>query len=164
MKSMEWQQCGVFKRSILLLATGFGLGLSPMASGTAGALIGLLLSAVLTHSASVAWQIVAAVVLSLIAIPICDFAEGHFRWKDDGRIVADEYLTFPICTIGLPPEAWILAIAFVTNRVCDIIKPPPARALQRLRGGTGVVIDDVLAALYSLAINHLIYYWAHHLR
>jgi phosphatidylglycerophosphatase A len=164
MKSMEWQQCGVFKKLILLLATGFGLGLSPMASGTAGALIGLLMSAFLTHSASIAWQIVVAVILSLVAVPICDVAEGHFRWKDDGRIVADEYMTFPICTIGLPPEPWILAVAFVTNRVCDIIKPPPAHALQRLKGGTGVVVDDVLAALYSLLLNHFIYQLVHHLR
>jgi phosphatidylglycerophosphatase A len=97
----------------------------------------------------------------MVAVPICDAAEKHFGKKDPHCIVADEYLTFPISMIGLPVAWntwWILPIAFVSNRFFDIVKLPPANQLQRLHGGLGIVIDDVFAALYSLAANHAVYY------
>ena len=71
--------------------------------------------------------------------------------------MADEYLTFPLCVIGLPPEPWIFAAAFVTNRALDIVKPFPARRLQRLPGGLGIAVDDMVSSLYSLAVNWAIY-------
>lgn len=145
------------RRMALTLATGFGLGLSPVASGTAGTLPGILIVMAIWPYGLV-WQIVAAVILPILAIPICEIAERHFVEKDDGRIVADEYLTFPIAMIGLPLTPWVVVMAFVSARVFDIIKPPPARRLQDLHGGLGIVIDDVLASGYSLAANHLAYW------
>ena len=156
-KSLDWQECAAGKKLTLLVASGFGLGLSPVASGTAGTLLGVPIAAALCAWTPLGVQIAAALVLAALAIPVCDAAERHFGQKDDHRIVADEYLTFPICMLGLPADPLTLAIAFVTNRACDVIKPPPARGLQRLRGGLGVVIDDVFAALYSLALNHAIH-------
>jgi phosphatidylglycerophosphatase A len=144
------------------LATGFGLGYSPVASGTLGSLLGV---GIVWLTWPVAWpvQAVLALVTSLCAIPICEVAERHFGTKDDHRIVADEYLTFPICMLGLPLTPWVLGMAFLSNRFFDIVKPPPARGLQRLSGGLGVVIDDVFAALYSLAFNHLAYWAVRHI-
>ena len=104
-------------------------------------------------------QAAIAAVLALVAIPICDAGEKHFGTKDPHPVVADEYLSFPICVIGLPPEPWIFAVAFVTNRAMDILKPFPARQLQRLPGGLGITIDDVFSSLYSLAVNWAVY-WA----
>lgn len=155
-------------RFTLLVATSFGLGYAPVASGTFGAIPGALLAygaaVVALHShAALVWQVlgqaVFALALSGLAIPICDVAEKMLGVKDDGRIVADETWTFPVCTIGLPLVAapWMLAVAFVVNRACDVIKPPPARRLQDLHGGFGIVIDDFIACLYALAINHAIY-------
>ncbi len=143
-----------------LIATGFGLGYSPIASGTTGSLPGLLIVIAMAEL-GLALQIALALVLSIVAIPICSAAEGVFGKKDDGRIVADEYLTFPLCTLGLPwiSHPWLLAVAFVTNRVMDIIKPPPARQAQNLSGGLGIVLDDVASSLYALALNH-IFWWA----
>lgn len=159
MKSMELTKCRGLKKVVVVLATGFGLGLCPVASGTAGTLPGLLIILALgpLWQGPVLGQIAAAIALGLIAIPICDVAERHFGVKDDHRIVADEYLTFPLGMIGLPLVPWMLAVAFLTNRVFDVLKPPPARQLQALRGGTGIVIDDVIAALYSLVVNHVIF-------
>lgn len=138
------------------LATGFGLGLSPAVPGTVGTLPGLLIvMAVWPHGLT--WQIAAAALLPLLAIPICDGAERRFGVKDDQRIVADEYLTFPIAMVGLPLVPWVVVMAFVSARTFDIVKPPPARRLQDLHGGWGIVIDDVLASLYSLAANHAAY-------
>ncbi len=96
----------------------------------------------------------------LAAIPICGQAEKYFGRKDDCRIVADEYLTFPLCVLWLPwvEHPWLLAVAFVVNRVFDVTKPPPARQAQKLGGGLGVVIDDVISSLYALAVNHAIWW------
>jgi phosphatidylglycerophosphatase A len=138
-------------------ATGFGLGYSPLAPGTAGCLLGVGIAAALRPLPLWA-QGGLALLLALIAIPICHSAELSFGLKDDRRIVADEYLTFPICMLGLlGAEWWMYAVAFVVNRICDIVKPPPARRLQDLPGGLGVVIDDVIACLYALALNHALY-------
>lgn len=144
------------RRLSLVLATGFGLGHSPVASGTAGTLPGLLIVlAVWPHGWP--WQLAAAILLPLLAVPVCEVAERHYGKKDDGRIVADEYLTFPITMVGLPLTPWVMAMAFCSARFFDILKPPPARQLQAVRGGMGIVIDDVFASLYSLAANHVAY-------
>jgi phosphatidylglycerophosphatase A len=165
---VDGEEVKFLDRMTLAGATWFGLGYAPVASGTFGALPGALIAygsavAAQRSGAGVAWQVAGqalfALALSALAIPICGAAERLFGRKDDGRIVADETLTFPLCTIGLPLAhggAWMLAVAFVVNRACDVIKPPPARRLQELEGGLGIVIDDFIACLYALAINHAI--------
>lgn len=147
------------RRLAVVLATGFGLGFSPFASGTVGTLLGVVIVGGMQYLDGLVWQALVAVALCFVAVPICDVAESHFGKKDDGRIVADEYLTFPISMLGLPFVPWVIGMCFVTNRVFDIFKPPPANALQRLRGGWGIVVDDVVAACYSLALNHLLYFF-----
>jgi phosphatidylglycerophosphatase A len=144
------------------LATGLGLGLSPLVPGTVGTLPGVAIAVALgvaTSGAGLLWRVAVAVALAALAVPICDAAEKQLGKKDDRRIVADEYLTFPLCVLGIPwvEHPWFLAVAFVVNRVCDTVKPPPARQLQRVKGGLGIVIDDVFACLYALAINHAIW-------
>lgn len=153
----------LMKRLTLWLATGFGLGYSPVASGTVGSLPGLLLVWAI-YPLPLAAQIATALLLSVLAIPICNVAESVFKTKDDGRVVADEYMTFPLCVLGLPwmmlQYWWLLPMCFVVNRICDIIKPPPANQLQQLKGGLGIVIDDFFASSYALAINHLLFWVA----
>lgn len=151
-------------RPVILAATGFGLGLSPVASGTTGSLPGLaiVLLAARAGLTAIPAQVALAAALTLLAIPICHLAERHFGRKDDGRIVADEYLTFPIGLIGLPLVPWVLALAFVTNRCLDILKPPPANRLQRVPGGLGIVLDDAVSAFYSLLVNHLVFWLVRH--
>lgn len=147
-------------RAAVWLATGFGLGRMPVASGTFGTLLALpIVWLFWAHwELGPVWQGVVAVVLSLAAIPVCSGAERHFGTKDDGRIVADEYMTFPLCMIGLPWNPWVMLMAFLSCRFFDIAKPAPADQLQRIKGGTGIVIDDVVASLYSLLFNHVVYW------
>lgn len=146
---------------MVLLATGFGLGLSPFAPGTVGSIWGVVIAFAINTNLPDPWvQAAIAAVLVLVSIPICDAGEKHFGSKDPHPVVADEYLTFPLCMIGLPPEPWILAVAFVINRALDILKPFPARQLQRLPGGLGITIDDVFSSLYSLAVNWVVYWVA----
>ncbi|MDA0990480.1 MAG: phosphatidylglycerophosphatase A [Verrucomicrobia bacterium] len=146
-------------KPLVLLANGFGLGLSPVASGTVGSIPGLLIVLALSP-VPLAGQIAIAVCLAMLAIPICSAGERHYGQKDDGRIVADEYLTFPLCTLGLPVIAnpWLLVFAFCSNRALDIVKPPPAQQAQSLKGGVGIVLDDVASSLYALAANHLAWF------
>lgn len=139
----------------VFVATGFGLGLAtPIAPGTVGSLPGVLVALWLTQQ-RIPLQLLACLGLTLLAIPLCDKAEQVLQKKDDGRICADEWMLFPICTLGLPlvQHLWLVPVCFVVARVCDIIKPPPARRLQELHGGLGIVIDDFFASLYALAIN-----------
>ncbi len=159
MKGLEWQGCPFIRKATLLVASGLGLGLSPFASGTAGTVLGVVLVVGLAPDA--VWvQVCLAALLALLAVPVCDIAEKHFGNKDDGRIVADEYLTFPICVVALPWQMapWLLVLAFLTHRFFDIVKPFPAGRLQRLAGGKGIVIDDVVSSLYALAVNHAVYW------
>ena len=156
----------LLRRVTLAVATGFGLGNAPFASGTFGALLGLPLAVGITVlNGHIYWQLGICTLLVLLAIPVCGAAEGEFGTKDDGRIVADEYLTLPICVLGLPLAEMLrdgrilqglllLGTAFVISRICDIVKPTPARQSQRIPGGAGIVLDDVFASVYALVLNH----------
>jgi phosphatidylglycerophosphatase A len=142
----------------LHLATGFGFGLSRIMPGTVGTLWGIPLAWLVMQIPSVNLQVVACLILTMIAIPICEAAEKALgKGKDPGCIVADEYLTLPIVYLGLPFTPWIILSGFVLHRIFDITKPPPIRQVQSIKGGVGIVIDDFLAALLALAANHLIF-------
>ncbi|MEI6167478.1 MAG: phosphatidylglycerophosphatase A [bacterium] len=153
----------MMKKLTILFSTGFGLGHSPLFPGSVGCLLGIPLvwaiqQAGLRLGSEIPFHIAVAVLLSLIAIPICHVGEKAAGTKDPHCVVADEYLTFPISMIGLPFSPVMIAISFVTNRILDIIKPYPARQLQALPGGLGITIDDVFSATYSLALNHAAYW------
>lgn len=145
---------------VLFLASGFGLGLfSPVAPGTVGSLPGLAL-AYLICSLPLFIQMPAALGFTLLAIPLCDAAEKLLGIKDDGRITADEWMLYPIAFIGLPLGSftwWQVLLTFAVVRAIDILKPYPCRQLQSIPGGRGIVIDDFVANLYSLAINWALY-------
>lgn len=156
------------KRIALWIATGFGLGYIPVAPGTFGTLLGIPL-ALLMRGWPWWWQAIYCLVLALLAVWICDIAEGILGTKDDRRIVADEYATLPICMIGMllvnsydyyPPlnVTVIVVFAFIIHRMMDIIKPFPARRLQSLHGGLGIVIDDVISSVYGLVVGWLIFF------
>jgi len=150
-----------YTRAMTVLATGFGLGYSPIASGTVGTFWGVLIVVLLFPHIGLTAQIAVSVLLALASIPVCDAADKVFPAKDDGRIVADEFMTFPICMIGLVgPQVglrwWVVLIAFLTCRFFDIVKPWPARQIQALKGGLGIAADDIFASFYSLLANYLI--------
>lgn len=148
------------RKLVLLIASGGGLGLiAPFAPGTFGSIPGVALAYVTTLLPL--WlQLPVCLGFTLLAIPCCDQAERLLGVKDDGRITADEWMLYPIALIGIPLwnlPWWSMLIFFIVVRIVDIIKPPPARGLQVIPGGRGIVIDDFIANLYSLGINWLIY-------
>ena len=148
------------KRFCLFIATGFGLGLiAPVAPGTVGSIPGVALAyavCALPH-----WlQIPVCMALTLLAVPFCEIAERILGVHDDGRITADEWMLYPVAFIGIPLAEipwWSMLVFFAVVRFIDIVKPWPARGLQSLPGGRGIVIDDFVANLYALAVNWGIY-------
>lgn len=146
------------ERWIKWVAIGFGTGRSPLMPGTVGTLVGLPLAWGVMQVPVFWWGLGACVAMTLLAVPVCGAAERIIGGKDPGCIVADEYLTLPITVLGLS-SPWALVSGFVLHRLFDITKPPPIRQLQHIHGGFGIVVDDFLAALIALGLNHLIFYW-----
>ena len=151
------------RRTILVwMAEGFGLGRIPFAPGTWGTLPGLVIVIAAWHGIPPEhWsaQLMLSVVCAALAVPICSIGEKFYGSKDPHPVVADEYLCFPLCMVGLPATPALLAFGFLTFRLMDILKPWPAYRIQRLKGGLGITMDDFFAALWALALNHLAYYF-----
>lgn len=139
----------------LVFATGFGTGFSPFASGTVGTLVGVWFFWEMAPPCG-PWSAYALQTLVFIAmsIPISTAAEGYFGKKDDGRVVIDEVAGYLVTMLGAPHN-WKCALAgFLLFRFFDVIKPTPARQLQALPGGWGIVLDDVMAGVYSCFCLH----------
>jgi len=143
------------EKLITFLATGFGSGLSPVAPGTAGTLVGVLICLLCLP---MPWILRLLFVLVLLAfsIYVADKAEKIYQKKDDQRIVIDEIIGLQLTMLPVAINALNLFAAFVLFRIFDIWKPFPVRNLQGLPGGWGVVIDDVAAGIYAGAIMGLL--------
>jgi phosphatidylglycerophosphatase A len=152
-----------FGRTIsIILATGFTAGFIPWMPGTFGAAEGLFLAVELGHW-GLATQAVAIVVLLAVSVPICTAAARQLgRGHDPGCIVLDEIVSMGITFFGVPMTSWWIVLAgFALHRLFDITKPPPARQLERLPTGLGVMADDVAAGVYSnLALRVVVWLFA----
>lgn len=152
----------------VFLATGFGLGFFPVAPGTVGALWGLPLAWGLEHLAhrtslgapyADLCQALAIVAICAAGVPVCTAAARRLGKKDPGSIVLDEIASMPIAFYLVPIANWKIAVAgFVLHRFFDVTKPPPARQLERLPAGLGIMADDWAAAVYAnLALRALLW-------
>jgi phosphatidylglycerophosphatase A len=137
-------------RAVLLLATGFGVGRIPPAPGTYGSLLGIPLCFGLDEIGLPGMAVVAAGGVVLCAVWIAGQAERLIRTKDASCIVIDEMAGMAVAMLGVPLTALNLAVGFIAFRLLDIIKPFPARHLDaKVTGGWGIVMDDVVAGVYS---------------
>lgn len=148
-----------------IIATGFGSGYSPVAPGTAGALVGCLMLAAFQHFfpfyffGKLAWVglSVLIIVFFFLGVKSADVLEpawGH----DPAKIVVDEMIGVWIAMLFVPFSWFNLTLAFVLFRIFDIWKPLGIRKMEQLKGGWGVMMDDVLAGIYSLVVMHLYLY------
>jgi phosphatidylglycerophosphatase A len=135
-------------RVALGCATVLGTGYAPLAPGTAGSAValGILWLVPFSRPAIVAWFAVVTLAGTLAA----HRAERVLGGKDPGAIVIDEVAGMTLSVLVLPRTPAVLLTAFVLFRVFDVVKPYPARASQRLAGGMGVMVDDLVAGLYAL--------------
>ncbi len=141
------------KLKLGFVSFGF-LGLSPFAPGTVGTLGGVLLAWLFAPSEQfLVLALVACLVLYAAGRALGEWSETFAGGKDPGFFVVDEvigYLVTVAWTSG--PSLLTLVVAFFVFRFFDIVKPPPARRFERLGGGDGILLDDVIAGLYGLAV------------
>ena len=145
-----------------LLATWFGCGLFPWGPGSVGSAAGLLIGILLAVNADwTGWQIALA---GLLLAPVGVWAGGAEERRcgrhDPGQVVIDEVvgqlLTFGGAT-ALNPRSFLAA--YLLFRFFDVLKPPPARQLERLHGGLGIMADDMMAGVFAAAALYLAGYF-----
>ena len=146
------------ERSVLFVATGCFAGNIPFAPGTFGTLIGIpicfLLSAI-----DIQIAIICIIVFILAAIFIAHEAEKILKKKDPGAVVIDEIAGIVVALAGLPFNTIIVFAGFVIFRLLDIFKPFPIKYIEeKMSGGAGIVMDDVVAGIMTNAIMRIFIY------
>ncbi len=140
------------------IATACGAGYFPIAPGTAGSLVGVAVVAALaqlhlTRLGSIAALAAATLVLCAAGIWAAGEAERFFGRTDPGAVVIDEVVGQMVTFLLLPQAAWKWLLGgFLLFRAFDIVKPFPARQAERIPGGWGIMLDDVVAGAYSLCV------------
>jgi phosphatidylglycerophosphatase A len=134
----------------ILVATVAGAGYAPVAPGTVGSALAAVLLWLIPFSP--AGLIVFLVAVTAAGIWAAPRAERLLGAKDPGAIVIDEVAGLTLGLLAAPRTLPVVLVAFLLFRVFDVVKPFPARAAERLPGGMGVVMDDLVAGLYTLAV------------
>ena len=156
------------RRLKLGLVTVGGIGHAPVASGTFGSMPPVVMALLLVQSDQPLWLVNGCLVLmglvfSMACIRFGGLAESVYGRKDPGQVVADEIGGQCVALLLLPWAApdlegalvWnvLLAVgAFLAFRFFDILKPPPARNLERLKGGFGILVDDLITGAMALVV------------
>jgi phosphatidylglycerophosphatase A len=154
-----------------IVATCGGFGYSPILPGTAGALWGVAIYAPIALLAPEPGQTI-LIALALAAASAATFhlspwAELFFQEKDSGRFVTDEVVGFLLTVLLFRTSMWApggslwltVLWAFPVTRIIDMVKIPPARRLEHLPAGWGVLADDMLGSVYAAGLLHLLAYW-----
>ena len=146
----------LFSHPAHFVALGFGAGLAPRAPGTFGTLVAIPLVWLLLLFLPPLLVAFLAIPAFFVGVWACNVTGADLGIEDHGSMVIDEVVAFmPMCALSLPGalatrNPVLLAVAFALFRLFDIVKPPPIRALEKnVRGGFGVMVDDVVAAFYA---------------
>lgn len=140
------------------IATAGGAGYFPIAPGTAGSLVGVAVvvglgKLPLHRTAAIAALAATSLALFALGVWAAGEAEDFFGRRDPGQVVVDEVVG-QMLTFTLLPHAtwkWLLG-GFLLFRTFDIVKPAPARQAERISRGWGIMLDDVVAGVYGLAV------------
>ena len=160
MSSTTERRVGTADRVRELIVSFGGLGLAPVASGTFGTLGGVIVAVPLAYATGLpywAWLLIATVITTAIAVALGPWAEKFYGLKDPGAIVLDEvggyFVTLAVYDMilgGAAGFSWQGHLAaFLLFRIGDIVKPSPARNFEKLPGGWGVMLDDLVAGAYA---------------
>jgi phosphatidylglycerophosphatase A len=151
-----------YDRILNFLGTSFGLAYLPIAPGTWGTLPGVAVFLLISWASPAAhhgfWIALALIAVCLLCLLLSPWAERYWGVKDPRRFVLDEVAGFLVTVLLFrTPDPLLTAVwAFLLSRIMDIIKPPPARLLERLPSGWGILVDDVVASLYAAALLHIL--------
>ena len=143
-----------------LVATFFGIGRLKPGPGTWGSLATVLLWWFLSGWIATQWQILFVICFAALAvalgIPAATAVSRAYAQKDPQVVVIDEVAGQLIALIAVPVSWKSMLLGFILFRGFDIVKPPPVRQLEHLPEGSGIVLDDVAAGVYALAIMQLL--------
>jgi phosphatidylglycerophosphatase A len=135
------------------IALGFGTGLSPFAPGTVGTLLAVPFYAVLAYWLEPQWVAAAVAAFFVLGIWACGRTGRDLGIADHSGMNWDEIVAFLAILVFTPPGLLWQTTAFFAFRFFDIVKPPPIRQIDRaVKGGFGVMLDDVVAAFYTLLV------------
>jgi phosphatidylglycerophosphatase A len=142
------------------LSTVFGIGYLRPGPGTWGATVTVFLWYIVGQHVAVNMRLFAltsiAAAITALAIPAATRAAQFFGEKDPSQIVIDEVAGQLFAMFAVPVRWPCLLLSLIAFRAFDIIKPWPVRAIERLPGGSGIVLDDVAAGLYALIAVQLL--------
>ena len=160
-KGAHNQLSGLSPKGILFFATGFGVGYLPRLPGTAGTLLAVPLSVGVNAIAAISLPIALLTLAAAIccAIWLSTRAALILEQRDPPVIVIDEIVGFMIANFMAPRNVMLLGVAFLLFRFFDIAKVYPLSRLEKLPGGAGIVLDDVMAGLYVFGILRLVLSW-----
>jgi phosphatidylglycerophosphatase A len=131
-----------------LIATGLGSGYSPVAPGTAGSAVGLLLFWPLALL-PIAAQVAVTAAMFFVGVAAATHLAQRLGIEDPGVVVVDEVVGMWVTLLFLPLTPFTAVAGFFAFRVMDVVKPYPARQLEHLRGGWGIMADDLMAGVYA---------------
>lgn len=145
------------KKLLTYIATVGPVGFSPVAPGTAGSLFAFLLCLMIKPATE--HLLLFIVATFIVGIKASTEAEITLNEKDSSHIVIDEVSGYMVSVLFVPPTLLNLSLGFFIFRFFDILKPPPIRYFERrLRGGFGVMFDDIIAGIYTSISLHIIVY------
>lgn len=146
----------VFQSPIHIVAFGFGSGLAPFAPGTFGTLAAIPLYWILSLF-PLGFYLAALLIASIVGIWVCGESAKKLGVHDHGSIVWDEFVGFWITMLAAPSGLiWIL-LGFIIFRIFDIWKPWPIYIVDdKVSGGLGIMLDDILAGVYSLMVMQVL--------
>jgi phosphatidylglycerophosphatase A len=142
------------------VSSSFGLGYSPIMPGTVASIVPAAICCALErYTAETTATIGIALGLALscaLTVGLGEWAERYWGRKDPRRMVLDEWAGYFLTVLFFRAATPLmtLILAFLTTRICDIIKPPPARRLEKLPAGWGVLLDDLAASVYAVVALH----------
>lgn len=145
------------KKTMVLLATFFGVGYLPLAPGTWASLVTTIAVYLLLPLLKGGWLtvLIALPLVTLLGIPAAAAAEKHFARKDPRPCVIDEVAGQMTALLFIPHEPLYFGAAFLLFRIFDVFKPFPVRQSERLPHGIGIMVDDLLAGAYALLIMQI---------
>ena len=142
------------KKTYELIATVLRLGYFPFAPGTVGSLAGLIPCLIL-HEYIILY-VIAFLILFAAGVIASDKVEKESGQKDPSFVVIDEFACIFLVFLLIPLKPLYIIIGFIIYRIMDIFKPPPIKAIEKLRGGWGIMLDDAMAAIYANLILQIL--------
>jgi len=143
-----FRQTGNYGKTALILGTWFGSGLMPFASGTFGTLAAVPLVGLLALFSPL-FSVLFLLIMTLVAIWASQVVQNLLNRVDPSEVVIDEVAGFLLTLLWIPLSWGTLLAGFLLFRFFDIWKPWPAGPAEKLHGGLGIVLDDLIAGLYA---------------